>query len=260
MIAMRHHDQPFRDRSIGEPVELTYHSETAEQPTILLERAHEPGVVTPRMRFTAPAASGTMRLPDVELSAGHYEIALLDPAGFTASSNEFWILPPDPRMTLTISGDRFTVGEPLPFEWSGAPGNRHDWIGIFPAPNEDTHQSASQNEQNEDTHQAARQNERPNEDSHQSGRQNEDTHQPPIRPNGDTHQSVNDDYLTYGYVGARSSGSMLLDADTVAVEWPLPPGSEERLPLYELYHLLNHLNLFGRSYRGRCVEILRRYA
>lgn len=42
--------------------------------------------------------------------------------------------------------------------------------------------------------------------------------------------------------------------------WPLPPGHRERLPLYQLYHLLNHLNLFGAAYRGRCVEILRRYA
>lgn len=42
--------------------------------------------------------------------------------------------------------------------------------------------------------------------------------------------------------------------------WPLPPGHEERLPLYQLYHLLNHLVLFGEGYRGRCVEILRRYA
>jgi fructosamine-3-kinase len=41
-------------------------------------------------------------------------------------------------------------------------------------------------------------------------------------------------------------------------EWPLPPGSEERLAVYELYHLLNHLNLFGRSYRGRCVAGLER--
>ena len=41
-------------------------------------------------------------------------------------------------------------------------------------------------------------------------------------------------------------------------EWPLPPGSGERLAIYELYHLLNHLNLFGRSYRGRCVAILER--
>jgi fructosamine-3-kinase len=41
-------------------------------------------------------------------------------------------------------------------------------------------------------------------------------------------------------------------------EWPLPPGSAERTAIYQLYHLLNHLNLFGRSYRDRCVGILRR--
>jgi len=43
-------------------------------------------------------------------------------------------------------------------------------------------------------------------------------------------------------------------------EWPLPPGSPERRELYRLYHLLNHLNLFGTGYRGRCVEIARRFA
>ncbi len=31
-------------------------------------------------------------------------------------------------------------------------------------------------------------------------------------------------------------------------EWPLVPGWRERLPLYQLYHVLNHLNLFGTSY------------
>ncbi|MCG8462511.1 MAG: fructosamine kinase family protein [Holophagales bacterium] len=41
-------------------------------------------------------------------------------------------------------------------------------------------------------------------------------------------------------------------------EWPLEPESEERLALYELYHLLNHLNLFGRSYRPGCVARLKR--
>lgn len=42
--------------------------------------------------------------------------------------------------------------------------------------------------------------------------------------------------------------------------WPLAPGSEERLAIYELYHLLNHLNLFGRGYRDPCVAILRRFS
>ena len=39
-------------------------------------------------------------------------------------------------------------------------------------------------------------------------------------------------------------------------EWPLEEGSEQRLPIYQLYHLLNHLNLFGRSYLQNVHEIV----
>lgn len=40
---------------------------------------------------------------------------------------------------------------------------------------------------------------------------------------------------------------------------PRPPGLEERLPLYNLYHLLNHLNLFGTGYYGQVVSLLGRF-
>ncbi|MDM8529123.1 fructosamine kinase family protein [Anaerolineales bacterium HSG24] len=42
--------------------------------------------------------------------------------------------------------------------------------------------------------------------------------------------------------------------------WPLDAGYAERKTLYNLYHLLNHLNLFGEGYGGRVDSILRRYA
>ncbi len=42
-------------------------------------------------------------------------------------------------------------------------------------------------------------------------------------------------------------------------EWPLPTGSKQRLDIYRLYHLLNHLNLFGGSYLGGCMETIRQY-
>jgi fructosamine-3-kinase len=42
--------------------------------------------------------------------------------------------------------------------------------------------------------------------------------------------------------------------------FPLQGGHEKRLSLYQLYHLLNHLNLFGRSYYGQCERILRRFS
>jgi fructosamine-3-kinase len=37
--------------------------------------------------------------------------------------------------------------------------------------------------------------------------------------------------------------------------WPLEPGSRERCDLYQLYHVLNHLNLFGRGYLGRALAL-----
>lgn len=38
------------------------------------------------------------------------------------------------------------------------------------------------------------------------------------------------------------------------------PDFEARIPLYNLYHLLNHLNIFGQSYWPHVDEILKRYA
>ncbi len=42
--------------------------------------------------------------------------------------------------------------------------------------------------------------------------------------------------------------------------WPLEPGFSERRDLYNLYHLLNHLNLFGSSYLGGVISTLYRYS
>ena len=41
--------------------------------------------------------------------------------------------------------------------------------------------------------------------------------------------------------------------------WPLDAGSETRIEIYRLYHLLNHLNLFGVSYLAECWEIVQKY-
>lgn len=38
--------------------------------------------------------------------------------------------------------------------------------------------------------------------------------------------------------------------------WPLPPGHRARNDLYQLYHVLNHLNLFGSGYLGRARDLI----
>ncbi len=42
--------------------------------------------------------------------------------------------------------------------------------------------------------------------------------------------------------------------------WGPAHGWRERLPLYQLYHLLNHLNLFGGGYRQQVCAVLDRFA
>ncbi len=42
--------------------------------------------------------------------------------------------------------------------------------------------------------------------------------------------------------------------------WPLETGYRERKDIYNLYHLLNHLNLFGEGYGSSVDAVLRRYA
>jgi protein-ribulosamine 3-kinase len=41
--------------------------------------------------------------------------------------------------------------------------------------------------------------------------------------------------------------------------WPLPDGWQDRVQIYQLYHLLNHLNMFGSGYLESCLEIVKRY-
>jgi fructosamine-3-kinase len=46
--------------------------------------------------------------------------------------------------------------------------------------------------------------------------------------------------------------------EAYASSWPLDPGHEARCDLYQLYHVLNHLNLFGSAYLGRAEQLMQR--
>jgi len=44
--------------------------------------------------------------------------------------------------------------------------------------------------------------------------------------------------------------------DAYAAHTPPAAGSHDRCDLYQLYHVLNHLNLFGSAYLGRAQELI----
>ena len=49
-------------------------------------------------------------------------------------------------------------------------------------------------------------------------------------------------------------GSAFYEAYEAA--WPLPEGAAERVQLYNLYHVLNHLNLFGGGYLAQAQQLI----
>ena len=46
--------------------------------------------------------------------------------------------------------------------------------------------------------------------------------------------------------------------DAYSSSWPMAAGHKQRVWLYQLYHVLNHLNIFGNSYLPRAVALLRK--
>lgn len=46
--------------------------------------------------------------------------------------------------------------------------------------------------------------------------------------------------------------------DAYESAWPLAPGHRQRSDIYQLYHVLNHLNLFGGGYLGRAQALINR--
>ena len=48
--------------------------------------------------------------------------------------------------------------------------------------------------------------------------------------------------------------------DAYHESFPMNPGYAERKDLYNLYHLLNHLNLFGSSYLASVEQVVKRYS
>ena len=48
--------------------------------------------------------------------------------------------------------------------------------------------------------------------------------------------------------------------DAYRSAWGLESGYETRRDVYNLYHLINHLNLFGGGYAGQVEQILESFA
>lgn len=66
------------------------------------------------------------------LRPGTYRAALLA-RGRVLATSRFWVLAKDAQPRIRTSRRSYAPGEPIRLSWSGMPGNRFDWVGIFSA-------------------------------------------------------------------------------------------------------------------------------
>jgi hypothetical protein len=84
--------------------------------------------VTGVKTFWQPA----IRLSTLGLVPGPWDAVLLSPDGAELARTRFSVVRPDGRATLAVADATLAPGEDLTVRWTGAPGFRFDWIGIYP--------------------------------------------------------------------------------------------------------------------------------
>lgn len=71
------------------------------------------------------------------LAPGAYDAVLRDGGGQELARNTFWVQAPGSLPSVTLEGGSVTSGAPITAAWSGAPGHRRDWIGVYAAGDSD---------------------------------------------------------------------------------------------------------------------------
>jgi imidazolonepropionase-like amidohydrolase/endonuclease/exonuclease/phosphatase family metal-dependent hydrolase len=84
------------------------------------------------------AGRGAVRLPTRELAPGRYEVVLLAPGDEVLSRIPFSVKAPGDAAQVAVDRAVYRPGEAIRVRWSGGPGNRWDWIGVFAAAVEPT--------------------------------------------------------------------------------------------------------------------------
>jgi endonuclease/exonuclease/phosphatase family metal-dependent hydrolase len=73
------------------------------------------------------------------LRPGAYRAVLLDRRGRVLASSRFWIEARGTRPAIRAARRSFDRGAPIKLRFSGAPGNKLDWVGIYPAGDPDVY-------------------------------------------------------------------------------------------------------------------------
>jgi endonuclease/exonuclease/phosphatase family metal-dependent hydrolase len=80
-----------------------------------------------------PTYNRAFRFSTLGLSPGPWDAVLIDAAGTEQARSRFSILDRSGSASLSVAAPKVKTGDPVTVTWSGAPGLKYDWIGVYAA-------------------------------------------------------------------------------------------------------------------------------
>ena len=79
----------------------------------------------------APGDRPTIKLSTIGFEPGRYDAVMLDGEGKEAARTRFSIVSADAKATISVTQKAVKTGGDIAVAWSGAPGFRFDWVGVY---------------------------------------------------------------------------------------------------------------------------------
>ena len=121
----------------GEPVSISYRNRTAAGALVIASVSSGSGRGTSSRRIGLTSERGLLEMNEPLPASGRYRVILEDNQRQIVSQTHFWVLPPDVKPVIETANESYGQGEPLSLVWRNAPGNRYDWVVIYPSESTD---------------------------------------------------------------------------------------------------------------------------
>ena len=116
----------------GEPVTIVYRNRTPAGALVISSVSTGSGRGTSSRRIGLTSERGMLELNEPLPASGRYRVVLEDGQRQIVSQNHFWVLPADAEPVIETANESYGRDEPISLAWRNAPGNRYDWVAIYP--------------------------------------------------------------------------------------------------------------------------------
>jgi hypothetical protein len=123
---------PHQVAVAGTELEVQYHAPAGSR-LVLVPVGTAPETISAARPLETGAALATLRVATTGVAPGAHEAVIAGADGTLLARQPYWIVGKGAKPTLTTTKRSYKQGEPIVVRWANAPGNRWDWVGLYPA-------------------------------------------------------------------------------------------------------------------------------